>query len=221
MTATKARAGADDKPEVLQLEVNDKMADVAENSGCSDASLGDEGVDDSSSQANEEAIKPTKIIEEESILSDKARVTAKEEVTDAKENLVISHQQDDCDVYLQAGDSYLTDKVAIGNAGTGVYMSVKGTSSEPYLFMEPINGTSGIVTAEFTDGDEYVASDYYLKVISLYKDKITSIKIADGTSIKLEDNCNCLFAGLPALTDISALSRLETLGMTQMAEMCL
>lgn len=120
---------------------------------------------------------------------------------------------------LSAEDPYLTDKVVVGDASTGVYMSVKGTVANPYLYMEPINGNSASVTVGFYDWDTYIASDYYTKVVAPYANKITRIEVADGANVKLSKNCSCLFSGLPALTDISDLAKLDTSEMTQMAEM--
>ena len=120
---------------------------------------------------------------------------------------------------LGAEDPYLTDKVVVGDASTGVYMSVKGTAANPYLYMEPINGNSASVTVGFYDWDTYIASDYYTKVVAPYANKITRIEVADGANVKLSKNCSCLFSGLPALTDISDLAKLDTSEMTQMAEM--
>ena len=145
-------------------------------------------------------------------------VTTEEPVALQSEGEEVSLQSEPA-ASLQADDGYLTDKIILGTSTNGVYMSIKGTDSDPYLYMEPINGNDATVVVGFYDWDAYTQSDYYTKVITPYASKITKVKIKEGANVKLDKNCSCLFSGMPALTDISDLSRLDTSGMTYMAEM--
>ena len=111
-----------------------------------------------------------------------------------------------------------SERVLLGSSNDGVYASVQGDENELYLYLEPLNGSDGIIYSNWSSWEEYVASDYYTKIIAA-NPNITAIKVADGANISLSGNCSCLFGGMSKLTDISDLARVDTSNMTQAAEM--